>query len=399
MSCNVCFNFSNNLVTCENCSKINCKNCISKYIKSQTQSQNCCPSCKCIWSDIFIKNSFSFSFLKNYHKIKYKIAFEEHYNNRADSMGTVTNIKNIQKRKKELFKLISEIKKINVIHVTPYFYIKRNILDEQKDRKKYFLKHIAQMEKLVVLENELDYINAINPKYNIPKGLYIRICPNVDCHGMLNEELICKLCEIELCKNCHVENLNFHVCKEADIETKLFLEKKSVSCPKCHTIILKVDGGCNHMWCRKCKISFDWESGLTINGRVSNPERFRYQRETENEGTPKDTEDTRIEKQKNFITDFLENSELSYFHRDYDEIVEDIRINFLLGYISYEDYFRQYKNNFKHFCIVNEIINLCENYFKCKLDFVNEYTKLYDTITFFWSDIIHPNDIIALDIF
>lgn len=398
MSCSTCYSIHAKLITCESCDKKNCKNCIIKWINSNDNF--CCPSCNSKWTDIFLLNSFSLNFLKNYHKSKtYKFAFETHYNNRGDSIDIVANIKYLSKKKIELYNAISKIKRNNSLYITPYVYIKRNILDEKKERKKFLLDHINQMEKLVALENELDYINAINPKYNTPKGIYIRICPNSKCHGMLNEELICKICNLELCKECHVKLIESHICKESDIESKLFFEKNSVSCPKCHTIILKVDdGGCDHMWCRKCKISFDWKTGIVILGKVSNPDRFRYERESI---TKKISEDSLEEKQKNFFTNFLENSSTSYFYREYDTIVEDIRINFLLQNLDLEQYKKQFILNYKRFYIAKQLILLYEKYLELesKDNFILDYINIYNTITFSWSEIKSPESIKKLDIF
>lgn len=389
MSCNICFK-NKNLIKCESCFEFNCKFCISKYIN--THKTECCPNCKCRWSDYFIKTNFSFNFLKKFLNKLNQFSFEEHYSRRSESLDIVCNIKKLSIQKRELRKEIEKIKINNVLYITPYLYIKRHDILTIEERKDIFINHINQMEKLVVLENKLEYINAIDPKYTMEKGNYIKICPNLKCNGFLDENLFCGLCDLFICSNCHIEKKKNHACKNEDIETKTFFEKSGVSCPNCNVLILKIDG-CNHMWCRKCKNSFDWRTGYIIRGRVSNPDRFRYQNETQknfNSDCPK----------IRYLNDFIEHSVLVDFYNNFDYEIEDIRINFLLGYINLEYYKKLFILNYKRFYIVELILNLMNDCLKDpQLDFLKKYKILYSTITFNWTDIPTPNSIEELNIF
>ena len=56
------------------------------------------------------------------------------------------------------------------------------------------------------------------------------------------------------------------------------LKKDSKPCPKCSTVIHKIDG-CDQMWCPCCKSAFSWLNGV-IETRIHNPHYYEYLRNT-----------------------------------------------------------------------------------------------------------------------
>jgi hypothetical protein len=53
------------------------------------------------------------------------------------------------------------------------------------------------------------------------------------------------------------------------------LKKDTKPCPKCNTMIYKIDG-CSQMWCTVCHTTFDFNTGMIETGRIHNPHYIEY---------------------------------------------------------------------------------------------------------------------------
>ena len=108
-------------------------------------------------------------------------------------------------------------------------------------------------------------------------------CPCNDCKGFLDDKSTCGTCEKHFCKDCNVQidpdADDKHVCDEDTKKTIKMLKRDSKPCPKCPTVIHKIDG-CDQMWCPECKTAFSWKNG-TIETRVHNPHYYEYLRNTQ----------------------------------------------------------------------------------------------------------------------
>lgn len=116
-------------------------------------------------------------------------------------------------------------------------------------------------------------------------------CRNEDCRGFLNDKWICVVCSHLTCKHClvclgEIKNLEkpndekaylkkIHGCKPEDIETANLIKKDSKPCPKCQTLIYRIDG-CLQMFCTYCKTAFDWKTGEIATKGIHNPHYFQW---------------------------------------------------------------------------------------------------------------------------
>ena len=92
------------------------------------------------------------------------------------------------------------------------------------------------------------------------------------------DQIKCHVCNSIYCPECGVklEPNEDHICLKEEIESFKELKSNTRPCPKCASPIFRTEG-CNHMFCVKCKTSFDWKTGEKISG-YSNPHRDEWLR-------------------------------------------------------------------------------------------------------------------------
>jgi hypothetical protein len=111
--------------------------------------------------------------------------------------------------------------------------------------------------------------------YGENSNVLVRKCPLEDCKGFLNEDWFCGLCKNNFCEHCNENIEEGHVCDPDAVKTMKLLKKDTKSCPKCGTMIYKIDG-CSQMWCPDCHTAFDWRSGKIEVGRIHNPHYIEF---------------------------------------------------------------------------------------------------------------------------
>ena len=109
---------------------------------------------------------------------------------------------------------------------------------------------------------------------------FIMKCPEAACEGFLSQQYKCGLCDARVCSHCHIVKTDEdHVCDPALVATITEIRKEAKPCPKCASLISKIDG-CDQIWCTQCHTAFSWNTGLVETGVVHNPHYFQYMRET-----------------------------------------------------------------------------------------------------------------------
>lgn len=90
------------------------------------------------------------------------------------------------------------------------------------------------------------------------------------------DQIKCHVCNSIYCPECGVklDPSEDHICLKDEIKSFKELQSNTRPCPKCASPIFKMEG-CNHMFCVKCKTSFDWKTGEKISG-YSNPHRDEW---------------------------------------------------------------------------------------------------------------------------
>jgi hypothetical protein len=120
-----------------------------------------------------------------------------------------------------------------------------------------------------------------------------RKCPDEECRGYLSTQWKCGMCDKWTCPDCHVIKGTTrdaqHTCDPDTLATAQLLAKDTKPCPKCSTLIHKIEG-CDQMWCTQCHTAFSWRRG-TIETRIHNPHYYEWQRQQSGGAAPRNLGD------------------------------------------------------------------------------------------------------------
>jgi len=100
-----------------------------------------------------------------------------------------------------------------------------------------------------------------------------RRCIKLLCHGSLDDNFKCILCNSTFCRECEQEKKGAHTCKEEDI-LSMTVVSKMVKCPSCKFPVER-SYGCNFITCSICRTNFDYISGeVTKQGNHTTDEKL-----------------------------------------------------------------------------------------------------------------------------
>lgn len=305
-SCSICVESFNktarSVVKCASCSFEACRTCCETFVLSVDVPKCMNTACGKTWTRAFLVDHFTGVFMtKTYKEHRERIFFEK-------EQALLPATQEVIERKQEEERLQKAIKETSLqivshrsILISMYSIVEHDIRGGgllTADEK------AANAALTVRLEAELKIVERSNVLLNaqlvgvtgggpggaavVNKKTFIRRCGDSDCRGFLSTQWNCGLCTKSTCKDCHVvksvvegdsvvHDLN-HVCKADDVATATLLATDSKGCPKCATLIFKIDG-CDQMWCTQCHTAFSWRSGL-IETSVHNPHFFEWMRRT-----------------------------------------------------------------------------------------------------------------------
>ena len=248
-TCNICAETYNKkrrvIIECP-CGFKCCKVCCETYLLSAEVN---CMSCKTDWTHGFLLENFSKKFLKQYREHRAEVLFNREVHVLKELQPEVEKeikIYNIDNQEKELQKQIKELQK--------------------------------QKEKI---RNEKEKIRNESISTTSSK------CPNNHCLGFLSENKTCNLCGVEVCRECREIKEGHHKCNEDILKNIKTIEKDSKPCPKCSSLINKIDG-CDQMYCVKCKTVFSWSTLNIEGGKIHNPHYYEEQLRLNNGIIPRD---------------------------------------------------------------------------------------------------------------
>ena len=279
-TCGVCcerFNKTNHKkVCCPFCDFESCRTCTQTYLLSTSEDAHC-MSCKKEFSRDFV-DSFCTKRFRNedYKKHMERVLFEREL---ARMPETQPYVQRIIKRRR--------ISKLRAMVADLYMKTRRKYMhavETKSERTEFYALTSIFLEKAhkytrIELENiPFGLIDSTNEKVTFTRG-----CPMEECRGFLNELWKCGICERSFCEKCNEVCDETHVCDPETVKTMKLINKDTKPCPKCSTMIHKIDG-CAQMWCTTCQTAFDWRTGVIEKGRIHNPHYFEFQKRSRENG-------------------------------------------------------------------------------------------------------------------
>ena len=234
-------------VTCI-CEQSCCRDCVKKYINSKSENLHCL-FCKTNWNREFVTKNFEKKYVTgDYKNHRENILFEAEIGLLPATQPHVEKELKIEKMNKEIDELRNQMTVINK-EINKKSAAIRDIIDSKtQERKKY-----------------------------------LRKCPNNTCQGFLSSQLKCELCNSWTCSECREikgqSKDSPHTCNPDILESLKFLENDTKPCPKCTSMIHKIEG-CAQMFCTECHTAFNWNTLRIETGIIHNPHYFEWQRRT-----------------------------------------------------------------------------------------------------------------------
>ena len=286
--CSTCIETYNNstkkLTNCSKCQFKCCVRCVKLHLLGSNQLPHC-MNCKIEWSDDYLRDIVSISWLtKEYSNKRKDLLFEvekallpltmEHaqkflidkqFNTETQTLNCLCNkftchISNIiyHANRAELNKSINLIEDFKLL-ISEFKYFNTNTKEEIDE-----------------FETKLN-LKISDPKSVIRKQ-FIKSCPENTCKGYLTTKYNCALCKCKVCSKCfEIITIDEHTCKLENILSADLIRKETKDCPKCGINIFKISG-CDQMWCTGCNTGFNWSTGKIIdNTSIHNPHFFQWQ--------------------------------------------------------------------------------------------------------------------------
>lgn len=294
MNCGVCcerFNRSNHSkVKCGFCNFPQCTSCAERYILDSSDDPHC-MNCKTGWDTTKLVENFTQKFVTKDFKIRREnLLFERERSLMPATQPAAERAKNIRDYKKAIENHQTTINEhLNDINNMFTLGSDRLAVYEQGIPKRRIIAELMIQRDFSSFKlNELTYTRRVEP---VKK--FIRCCPANDCKGFLSTSWKCGLCGIKACAQCHeikTGDDDDHVCLKENLETARLLEKDTRPCPRCASMIFKIDG-CDQMWCTQCQTTFSWRTGQVEAGRTHNPHYYEYLRRQNNGVAPREPGD------------------------------------------------------------------------------------------------------------
>ena len=276
MSCQICISLftkrDRKRVICPSCEYEACAECVEKYLTTTIETPHC-MSCRKSFSRKFMVDMCGKSYMNTeYKKHRENVLFNFE---KALCPSTQEEVKIFTTRRELSRELVAQTVLLSyMMNEFKNFY---PVVMEDIENRNNMRTQIARIES---------FIDVINFKLNNPEKAkndrkeFIRGCPAPDCKGFLSQSMKCGLCDVQACARCHeVKVDDEHVCDPNSIETVKMLARDSKPCPKCASVIYKIqDGGCDQMYCVQCNTAFSWKTGRVCTGIIHNPHYFEYMR-------------------------------------------------------------------------------------------------------------------------
>ena len=378
--CSVCCDKFNKTtrkkVTCPFCDYESCKTCTQTYLLSSTENAHC-MNCKHELNRSFI-DSFCTKRFRNveYKKHRENVLFDIELAKMPETQPQVERILRMREIRQEYFEIQKTLKRVKID--------KRDAEFSNYPVDTYVE---LEIELNIKLDNLVYEMNTLRSEYDDPtessERKFIRICPSEECRGFIEEDWKCGLCKQQFCKHCNEIKDENHVCDPKTVETITLINKDTNPCPKCGTMIHKIDG-CAQMWCTSCNTAFNWKSGKIETGRIHNPHFFEFQKrsrehadipcggrpsfsELHEHNAPDDVLDITI------ILHKIDRDIINRYGNIYDEDNNHLRISYMLKSISEQDFKIELQKRDKLKDKIQDIRDILEMFTNSVGDFLRQW--------------------------
>lgn len=383
-------------IPCGGCEFVACAGCTQRFLLDLPDTPHC-MNCKHTWNREYLEAHLKKTFLNGaLKKHREELLLEIEKGLLPETQPHAENTKmtfDIDDKRKvfsaDLKKVRDEIYRVQNygVYTIENLEIKKN-LSIRASTLKEEIKYLQEVKAVLVRgapPRDAAAANAVTQE----KRAFIKPCPATDCRGFLSTGWKCGLCNTKVCPKCHEikheaaegqgkegEGDIGHMCDQDTLATVEALAKDSKPCPKCGSMIQKIEG-CSQMFHTPlsggCGAIFDWNTlRLHTNGAIHNPHWYEYQRHLNGGTAPRQVGDVPcggapalhqiLDKVQQLYTHYknaempegvvakLSNIHRSYGHNQYVELPRyavnmvndnrDLRISYLLNRID-EKKFKQ----------------------------------------------------------
>ena len=287
--CVVCYESKNVRVSCAKCGALACVSCFQTHLLNSTLTP-CCLGCRTELSDEFvIQNTLLGWRIKKYKPYREQLLYESE---KARLPDTQVYAEIYQKARRLFAKASEELAKAEAE------WGDGKAVDEMSLSLD---KRIALWTQEAKIHVPKSIMIACRPSINsfgkldfdgrrVVRGerkFSVKACITNGCPGFLNADFSCGLCLTVVCRVCHEVKggaSDTHICNVDTVATIKAIKAETRSCPKCSTLISKIDG-CDQMWCTQCQTTFSWRTGHIEMGHTHNPHYYEWMRK--NGGLPR----------------------------------------------------------------------------------------------------------------
>ena len=223
-------------IKCMYCDFEACRKCCETYILSENMSHCMNSTCGKPWTKLFISKNFTKVFsTKTLKSHLEQVAFEREQALLPETQIIVEYERGVSKRLNELQNIIIDL---------------AGQLSTYKREQSILSIGLNTALTTGAIPNINTEGNA-NMKMELEsRKNFIRACPADGCRGFLSSRWKCGICEKYTCSECCAlkEEGKEHECNPDELATAKLLSKDTKPCPKCASMIFKIDG-CDQMWC------------------------------------------------------------------------------------------------------------------------------------------------------
>lgn len=280
-TCNICCEDMRKPVSCNLCNYTACYKCFSRFIINCTINPKC-MKCEKPWSKKSLVDGFGQYFVTHkYKKKRENVLFDLENALLPATLPYAIRIRKLKAFNKDIDDIREKIKtyRFSLASMTMIAWDDENeVVEYCKKRKDIRMNIHSLTEDIDAILIKINLIQGRKIKEEKKPNTLVVKCPTESCRGYIDSsKMKCEMCEVTLCKTCHVMDTDTHECKKDDIDTVKLLFTNTKNCPSCKALIFKIDG-CDQMYCTQCHTAFSWRTQEIVNGRIHNPHYYEYMR-------------------------------------------------------------------------------------------------------------------------